>query len=205
VRVGLEPEPGCVLHTASEVAEQVAPLAPWVGVALDACHLAVEFEDPVAVAAALVASGAPAVKLQVASALRVADDDPAHRLATLAGYDEPRFLHQTRTSNGAVVGVDDVGMVDDGFPSAGEWRVHFHQPVHVGGPETTQELLVDALGVFVGGAEPLTHILEVETYTWNVLPPDRRPASDGALAEALAAELSWTRERLHDFGCEVIA
>jgi sugar phosphate isomerase/epimerase len=60
VRVGLEPEPGCVLHTASEVAEQVAPLAPWVGVALDACHLAVEFEDPVAVAAALVATGAPA-------------------------------------------------------------------------------------------------------------------------------------------------
>ena len=204
VRVGLEPEPGCVLHTASGVAEQVAPLAPWVGVALDACHLAVEFEDPVEVAAALDVSGARAVKLQVASALRLADADTSVRRTTLARYDEPRFLHQTRgNGNGSVVGVDDVGLVDDDFPSGGEWRVHFHQPVHIGGPETTQDLLTEALSVFVGGAEPLTHILEVETYTWNVLPPDRRPTSDGALAEALADELSWTRDRLHDLGCEV--
>ncbi len=207
VVVGLEPEPGCVLDTVPAVATAVAPLAPYIGVALDACHLAVEFEDPGATAGVLGESGVPAVKLQVASALRLADDATDRRQETLRRYDEPRFLHQTRTRNGAgVTGLDDVGLVDaavaDGsFPGDTEWRVHFHQPVHVAGEETTQDVLVDALSVFVGGPVPLTRILEVETYTWNVLPPERRPGSDGELAAALAQELSWTRDRLVDLGC----
>ncbi len=206
VRVGLEPEPGCVRGPSAAVAERVAPLAPWVGVALDACHLAVEFEDPATVAGTLAALGAPAVKLQVASALRLAAGGRAGRIGTLARYDEPRFLHQTRARvNGRVVAVDDVGMVDATCPADGEWRVHFHQPVHVAGAETTQDVLRDTLGVFVGGPAPLTRILEVETYTWTVLPEERRPRDDDDLVAALAAEVVWTRDRLVDLGCREVA
>ncbi len=206
VRVGLEPEPGCVLDTAAAVAERVAPLSPWIGVALDACHIAVEFEDPATVATNLAAVGAPAVKLQVSSALRLAGEDRAGRIDTLARYDEPRFLHQARVqADGRLVAVDDVGLVDASFPGDGEWRVHFHQPVHVDGPETTQDVLRDLLRVFVGGPVPLTRILEVETYTWTVLPEDRRPRSDDDLVAALAAEVAWTRDQLVDLGCREVA
>lgn len=203
--VGLEPEPGCVLDTAAAVARYVAPLGPHLGVALDTCHLAVEFEDPVEVAARLRTGGANVAKVQVASALRLADDR-AERLATLRRYDEPRFLHQTRVqAGGGVAGVDDVGLVDDRFPTGEEWRVHFHQPVHVGGPDTTQNVAAAALSALLGDTTPQTRLLEVETYTWTVLPPEDRPGSPGELAAALAAELDWTRDRLTDLGLVEVA
>jgi hypothetical protein len=55
-----------------------------------------------------------------------------------------------------------------------------------------------------GGPAPLTDHVEAETYTWSVLPPDRRPADDAGLIAGIAAELAWTRDRLTDIGLEVL-
>lgn len=41
---------------------------------------------------------------------------------------------------------------------------------------------------------PFTQHLEVETYTWDVLPPEYR---DRPVAEAIAREIEWVREHLH--------
>jgi sugar phosphate isomerase/epimerase len=216
IRVGLEPEPGCIVERTSQAAELLGGVAPeWVGVCLDACHLAVQFEDPEAAVATLAAAGVPVVKAQVSTALRVADPGSEAARAALASYVEPRFLHQTRErlasgAEGEVVGTDDLDeALDGGLPGDGEWRVHFHAPVHwsgrgAGGVETTQPELRQTLDVLMGGPEPLTTHLDVETYTWTVLPPSQRPDGPAGVVDGLARELLWTRDRLTDLGMKEI-
>lgn len=210
IRVGLEHEPGCVLETAQQVMTEIAALdIPYVVTSLDACHLAVEFEEPAEVAAQLrdldAGPGAlpPAVKLQVANALRVTDDELPRRHELLDRYVEPRFLHQTRErSPDGITGVDDLDLaLDDGLPGEHEWRVHVHVPVHATAG-TTQDVLRETLAEVVGGPRALTHHLEVETYTWTVLPTDRRPTTPDELATELANELAWTRDQLLELGCK---
>jgi sugar phosphate isomerase/epimerase len=208
IRVGLEPEPGCTVETSAQLAEAIAGVAPDVlGACLDACHLAVQFEDPAKAVQRVHDGGLSVVKAQLSSALRASDPQAAR--AELAAFVEPRFLHQTRERTDEldgqppVIGVDDLDeALDGGLPGAGEWHVHFHVPVHVAAPTTTQDHLRRAITALV--AAPATRHLEVETYTWGVLPPAERPVDDAGLVEGLAKELRWTRERLLAAGLEEI-
>jgi hypothetical protein len=208
IRIGVEPEPGCVVETTEQASALLFDLEPdWIGVCLDACHLAVQFEEPGAAVATLASAGVPIVKAQVSSALRVARPRSRAAAARLAAFAEPRFLHQTRERRGGVVsGVDDLGeAMAGGLPGDGEWRVHFHVPVHANGGQTTQQELAETLATLVGGPAPLTRHLEIETYTWTVLPEDSRPGHDGALVVALAREVEWTRRRLLELGLKEVA
>lgn len=206
VRLALEPEPGCVLDTTAQAAAALAGVAPeWIGVCLDACHLAVGFEDPVAALSQLRAAGVAVVKAQVSCALRAPEPTPA----ALAPFAEERFLHQTRerTAAGEVIAADDLDdALAGGLPGVGEWRVHFHAPVHTSsgspGVATTQAELVAFLAALVGGPRPETTHLEVETYTWSVLPEP--PRDDAGLVAGLARELAWTAGRLTALGLEAI-
>ena len=209
IRVALEPEPGCTVET---VGQAVAALeatradSAHIGVCLDCCHLAVQFEDPASALAVLDGADVAIVKSQVSSGLRVPDPAAALADGTLAAFDEPRFLHQTRArTDGGVAAVDDLPDAADRLPTDREWRVHFHVPVHAEGYDTTQDVLRATLDGLVGGDTPRTRHLEVETYTWTVLPPDRRPAGDEGLVEGLARELSWTADRLTDLGLQPLA
>jgi sugar phosphate isomerase/epimerase len=202
VRVALEPEPGCTIETVAQASDFLAGLAPeWIGLCLDACHLAVQFEAPDGALALLAKAGVPVVKAQVSSALRV--PEPATARTFLDGFAEPRFLHQVReVVHGRVAGADDLGDALGGaLPAAAEWRVHFHVPVHAA-EHTTQHELESTLAALAGGPAPLTTHLEVETYTWGVLPDG--PGGDDGLVEGLAAELAWTRDRLVALGAEEI-
>ena len=122
IRIGLEPEPGCVVETTEQASALLFDLEPeWIGVCLDACHLAVQFEEPEDAIAALAAAGVPIVKAQVSSALRVSSPRSRASAARLAAFAEPRFLHQTRERRGGVVaGVDDLGeAMAGGLPGDG--------------------------------------------------------------------------------------
>jgi hypothetical protein len=208
VRVGLEPEPGCVIET---TADAVVPLTevghPRIGVCVDTCHLATSFEDPATALRALVTAGVPVVKSQLSAALHAQDPgDPAEREA-LAAFAEPRFLHQTRarTPDGALHAVDDLpeALGTTTLPHDVPWRSHFHVPLHadpVPPLTSTLPVLEAALAPLVGGPTPLTRHLEVETYTWQALPPALRPGDDGHLADGIAAELSLARDLLTDLG-----
>ncbi len=125
----------------------------------------------------------------------------------ITGFVEPRFLHQVRTAGGA--GTDDLdAALAGGLPAGEDWRVHFHVPLHAP-PQpplrSTAAELVRTLGVLVGGPVPLTAHLEVETYTWSVLPPAARPGTDEELVAGIAAELAWTAARLTELGLEAVA
>jgi sugar phosphate isomerase/epimerase len=204
VRVGLEPEPGCVLETVTQAAAALRGADhEWLGICLDLAHLACAWEDPDTAVAELEAAGVPVVKVQVSAALEVAD--PAAAGEQLRRYAEPRFLHQTRSQRGGRA--DDLGpALAAGFP--GPWRVHFHLPLHAA-PQpplrSTVDVVRGGLRALLGGDRARTTHLEVETYTWDVLPADQRPRTAAALAAGLAAELAFTRDVLCGQGLAPLA
>ncbi|MER7283955.1 metabolite traffic protein EboE [Dactylosporangium sp. NPDC000244] len=202
VRVAFEPEPGCVIENTLQAAVHLARVdRRWLGVCVDLAHLACQWEDPVAAVQRLARAGLPVVKVQVSAALEVADPGGAREV--VARYAEPRFLHQTRTA-GCRHSFDDLDEALASAEAGGEpWRVHYHVPLHAE-PEpplrSTTPVLRAGLGVLVGGPVATCDHLEVETYTWSVLPAERRPESPRELAHGMAAELAWTRDTLHDLG-----
>jgi sugar phosphate isomerase/epimerase len=97
IRVGFEPEPGCIVETTAQAAAALSGVdTRWLGVCLDLAHLACAWEDPVEALDRLAAVGLPVVKVQVSAALEAAD--PVAAAEVLRRYVEPRFLHQTRSA-----------------------------------------------------------------------------------------------------------
>jgi hypothetical protein len=207
IRIGLEPEPGCTVET---TADAIGPLTALghdrIGICVDTCHLATSFEDPHTALDVLTRAGVPIVKSQLSAALHAEHPHLPEVREALAAFDEPRFLHQTRTSTAAGLrGTDDLGeaLRGDTLPDASPWRAHFHVPLHAApaAPLTsTLPVLQAALTRLVGGPHPLTRHLEVETYTWQALPPELRPTTRAQLADGIAAELALTRDLLTDLG-----
>ncbi|MET9189410.1 metabolite traffic protein EboE [Streptomyces tendae] len=209
IRIGLEPEPGCVVETTHDALAPLTAIAhDRIGVCVDTCHLATSFEDPHTALDALAAARVPVVKSQLSAALHADHPaDPAVREA-LAAFAEPRFLHQTRTTtpSGGLHGTDDLdeALADGGpLPDTAPWRAHFHVPLHaapVAPLTSTLPVLKTALTRLVGGPHPLTRHLEVETYTWQALPPELRPRARAQLTDGIAAELTLARDLLTDLG-----
>ncbi|MFI8794302.1 metabolite traffic protein EboE [Streptomyces sp. NPDC055105] len=207
IRIGLEPEPGCTVETTGDaIAPLTAVARDRIGVCVDTCHLATSFEDPATALDALAAAGIPVVKSQLSAALHAEHPGRAEVREALAAFDEPRFLHQTRTlTPGGLRGTDDLGeaLAGGALPDTAPWRAHFHVPLHAApaAPLTsTLPVLKDTLTRLVGGAHPLTRHLEVETYTWQALPPEVRPRGRTQLADGIAAELTLARDLLTDLG-----
>ncbi|HEY8465839.1 MAG TPA: metabolite traffic protein EboE [Solirubrobacterales bacterium] len=206
IRLALEPEPGCTIETVRQAAEFLAGLAPeWIGICLDACHLAVQFEEPEEAVKVLADAGVPVVKAQISSALRVDEPGSAAGQELLRHFNEPRFMHQVRERvNGHVEGADDLpDALAGGLPGEHEWRVHFHVPVNDAEHTTQAELERTLERLIAPEGAPATRHFEVETYTWNVMPGREHGEED--LVEGIARELDWTRQRFLEHGAEVVA
>ncbi|HUG90370.1 MAG TPA: hypothetical protein VML55_06035 [Planctomycetaceae bacterium] len=214
VRLAIEPEPLCLLETTPETiaffeflrgraadAGQLAAVETHLGVCYDVCHQAVEFEDVTGSIRALDRAGIRINKVHITCAIEL--ERPAGNAAgraELARYVEPRYLHQTigRASTGAIVRAVDLTRElalepSDAFRAADSWRVHFHVPVdaeRLGPLLTTRSELKQALAA-VAALDYAPH-LEVETYTWPVLPGGQRVDLVGGLSRELLA----TRELL---------
>ncbi|MFI2506801.1 metabolite traffic protein EboE [Streptomyces sp. NPDC018972] len=207
IRVALEPEPGCVVETTRDAIAPLTAIAhDRVGICVDTCHLATSFEDPHTALDDLTRAGVPVVKSQLSAALHAEQPHLPEVREALAAFAEPRFLHQTRTATLAGLrGTDDLdeALAGDTLPDAAPWRSHFHVPLHAAptAPLTsTLPVLKSVLTRLVGGAHPLTRHLEVETYTWQALPPELRPRGRTQLADGIAAELTLARDLLTDLG-----
>ncbi|ROP35789.1 xylose isomerase-like TIM barrel protein [Saccharothrix texasensis] len=196
IRLAVEPEPGCVLDT---VADAVAWLADrvdhdHVGICLDTCHLAVSFADPVDAVEGIRATGLSVVKVQASAALEVAEPGAEEGRRAVAGFVEPRYLHQVRENTPAgVLAADDLPEALTDLPAEHPWRVHFHVPLHdrPAAPLTsTTDVLLTAVEAVRSTSDAMPHV-EVETYTWTVL-----PGAGDDLAAGIAAELRWASENL---------
>lgn len=217
MHLGLEPEPMCLLESSSETmhffdqlrAEHPRDerLAEHLGVNYDTCHFAVEFEEPQNALACLVHHGIKISKLQLSSALQVTPT-PAAREA-LKPFVDDVYLHQVvaRAADGNRTIFADLpdalayartawGTEEVELP---EWRIHFHVPLHAPAAppfENTNAHLLGVLDLLSANPQICAH-LEMETYTWEVLPPELKAES---VVEQLAAEYAWTLARLQERG-----
>lgn len=197
IAIALEPEPHCLLETLDEAIAlftEHLPQTTHLGLCLDACHAAVEYEDLPAALARMQRAGMSIEKLQLSAGLRVAPMTPTQRAAVVRFSDDV-YLHQVVARRGTQLAryLDLPDALAAETP-ADEWRVHCHVPIvhdDLGAFASTQDFLAELLAIH--RATPLSRHLEVETYTWDVLPPELR---DRPIADAIAAELRWVRDRL---------
>jgi sugar phosphate isomerase/epimerase len=222
IALALEPEPCCFLETVEEsvafferylfAADAVGRLAEHTGLArgaaaealhrhlgicLDLCHAAVEFEDPARCVQRLTQCGIRIPKLQISAGLRIARLTPEAQ-AALRPYEDAVYLHQV-VERGAA-GLRRYNDLPDAFgsltgaPRDAEWRVHFHVPVFIEDLGTFSSTRSFIEQVLAGHRHaPVSDHLEVETYTWDVLPPQLRTS---AVEQAVARELVWVLEQL---------
>lgn len=224
VALALEPEPWCLLESTADAvaffggylftdaaalrlgalagltaAEAAAALPRHLGLCLDVCHMAVNFEKPEESLAALATAGIPIHKVQLSAALRIARVDDAAR-ARIAAFREDVYLHQTvaRAADGTVRRFVDLPQALDGADGQDEeWRIHFHVPVFAE-PEPPLDSTRGALErlLAIHRDRPVAPHLEVETYTWNVLPAEACGAGAMSIVDGIERELRWVLERL---------
>jgi sugar phosphate isomerase/epimerase len=184
-------------------AEAEAALRLHLGVCLDTCHMAVAHEDPTSVLAAFDGAGIRVPKLQVSAGLEIPGGGGAAEtestLAALRPFADDVYLHQVvERAPGGLVRYPDlpdaIRVAEARGAIGGTWRAHFHVPLYreaLGPFRTTRAYVAEVLARARTRAMP-THF-EVETYTWDVLPEEHRRED---VADAVARELSWTREHL---------
>ncbi|WP_394825236.1 metabolite traffic protein EboE [Pendulispora albinea] len=228
VRLAVEPEPFCYFETTDETVRffeehllalealdrygamtRLAPgreetsLRRHLGVCFDACHMAVEFEDPREGPRRFEAAGIGIYKVQLSAGLdaELADDGEAAR--SLARFIDDVYLHQVvEKRDGAEIvryldlpeALATVATVNPPAARRRHFRVHFHVPIFreaLGPFRNTQAYLRELLAL--QREEPVSDHLEVETYTWDVLPAEYR--TEG-VASAVARELQWVRGEL---------
>jgi sugar phosphate isomerase/epimerase len=220
IALAIEPEPACYIETVDDAIgffrdylfdpqltaaagrEAGISLSPdevrrYIGTCLDTCHMAVEFEDPRLAFERLHDAGISVYKVQLSSALRLTGEAAAAPRALLGRFADDTYLHQVVTAGAAGLTryVDLPEALDaaerDGTGAREEWRVHFHVPIFLdamSGFDTTQGYLRSVLeDLDRTGA---CRCLEVETYTWDVLPAEYRTTD---VCTAIARELRWVR------------
>jgi hypothetical protein len=221
IALALEPEPYCFLETIDETVgfferhlfggaavrqmrdltglargDAEDALRRHLGVCYDVCHAAVEFEDPAGSLEALRAAGVGVPKLQLSAALRIAAVGP-DTAEQLGPFDEPVYLHQVvARQDDRLTRYLDLPHALEALPQhvGAEWRVHFHVPIfleQLRDFSTTQAFLREILALH--RQDPISAHVEVETYTWDVLPERYRQID---VASAVARELAWVVEQL---------
>ena len=210
LHLGIEPEPlGYIENTAETVRffETLGggeDIRRCLGVNYDTCHLAVEFEEGAPGLNTLEERGIRLSKLHLSSALRVTD--VRRVLKRLKGFQEDTYFHQTiaRRPDGSLHRFRDLPDAlahaeMHGVPEDEEWRVHFHVPLHAEVEEPfgdTRDHLLAALDWLSAKPSRCAH-LEMETYTWEVLPPELR---SGSVVDQLVREYDWTLAALRSRG-----
>ena len=222
VTLALEPEPFCFLETTDEtvdyftnhlytgtsaemlakfsglpISEAIIALRRLIGIVFDICHQAVEYEDIAVSLQKLVDAGIPIFKLQEAAALHI-PDVTQQNVDTLARYAKTIYLTQTvEKKDGKLnrfLNLEDAFEAWESDPGPREWRTHFHVPVFLddlGEFRTTRFAIEDALKFHK--AKPLSRQLEIETYTWDVLPDHLKT---GDIVDYVSRELEWVRGQL---------
>ena len=195
---------GVFSGTGWRAAETMNAGAGYLGVNYDACHFAVEFELAKDALARFHAEGIKLSKLHLSSALKVRATPAARE--SLKGFTEPVYFHQTlvRRNDGTRVQYADLDAALAQEPmtneaEAGEWRIHFHVPLHNPPTElfdTTADHWCETLDWMAANPKACAH-LEMETYTWEVLPPALKSRD---VVEQLAAEYEWTLGQLRKRG-----
>jgi hypothetical protein len=162
----------------------------------DVCHYAVGYEDHLSAIQHTRALGIKTGKIQISAALKalmpVAVNKRNPVIEAFKKFNEPVYLHQVvaKQNNGQLLRYPDMpeALEDALNPDVNEWRAHYHVPLFIenyGALQSTQKDIEEVLAI--QRDQPFTSHLEVETYTWEVLPEEVRLP----LTESIIREMEW--------------
>ncbi|BAZ31283.1 hypothetical protein NIES4074_37550 [Cylindrospermum sp. NIES-4074] len=172
-----------------------------VRICYDTCHFAVEYENPITVFKQFQSVGIQIGKIQISAALRVniPEDIKQRRLVwqRLLPFAESTYLHQViaRDVDGRLHHYSDL---ETALPSLenttdNEWRIHFHVPIFVQDYQLLQSTQKDIVTVLeMLQKQDFCNHLEIETYTWEVLPEEMKLD----LLTSLQREYEWVISQL---------
>lgn len=216
IHLGLEPEPDCFLETTTEtisffkemllttgvaevaritgatVVQAEEMLRRHLGVCFDTCHAAMQYETLYDSLRSFEKEGIRISKVQLSAAIETGTD-PAS-LEALEPFCEQVYLHQVKglSGSGAIYSwydLPDALQEIHSFPDVQDLRVHYHVPLFFPGTSslssTARALTPDFFHLVRSGLCP--H-LEIETYTFDVLPPDIAPTD---VTRSIAREYAW--------------
>lgn len=209
----LEMEPDCVLENTEQAIaffqrrQRLDPNHAYLALCFDVCHQAVMFEDCYQSLARLRQAQVPVGKIQLSNAMicRLPTED-AHRrehvLESLSTFAETTYLHQVKALDplGRIISWPDLPAALADCSGLRELRIHFHIPLfseHFLLPELSgsQAALAQTFDYLAAHGD-FRPVLEVETYSWGVLPAQLRPTTERAQLEGIAAELRWVEDQL---------
>ena len=167
----------------------------------DVCHFAVGFEKPAEALSRIKNADIKIGRIQISAALGSGNirnqSDPSWVPIELLPFDEPTYLHQAvvKRSDGKLIRYTDLGSALSSLDAYAydEIRTHFHVPVFTetyGKLYSTQEDIIETLRLWL--KNPFTQHLEVETYTWDVLPKNMQTNR----VNGIIRELNWVKKTL---------
>ncbi|MEH2152266.1 metabolite traffic protein EboE [Nostoc sp.] len=158
-------------------------LLEHVRVCYDTCHFSVEYEEPQSVFARLQSAGIKIGKIQISAAIKVkipADVEKRRLIVErLRPFAESTYLHQVierRSDDTLYHYLDLITALPHLEQSlAEEWRTHFHVPIFIHDYQILQSTQDDIATVLhlLQTNDACSH-LEIETYTWDVLPSEMK-------------------------------
>lgn len=168
----------------------------YITVCYDVCHFSLAFEEPTFTFQEFEKHGINVGKIQISAALKIksiGDNEAVWK--ALAKFNEPTYLHQvTELKNGNVNTYADLPVILEAKNGFEEMRAHFHVPIFLesfGLLNSTQDHIIKTFDYLKVNGK-LTNHLEVETYTWDVLPEGLK----APLVDSVVRELSWVKENL---------
>ncbi|MEZ4741956.1 MAG: metabolite traffic protein EboE [Bdellovibrionota bacterium] len=178
-----------------------------IGVCYDTCHAAVEYEDGKDSLLRLSEANIRIGKLQISSGLKIQSLDEVN-LNWLRKFPNDIYLHQVVFKNRSFIKrfldlpnffkfLDSSESTQFDLSEA-QCRIHYHVPIYadsVNNVSTTVDFLREVLGVAV--RERLTQHLEVETYTFNILPVG---STNLSLTDHIVSELNWVKNEVINCG-----
>jgi len=184
---------GCSVETAR------GHLREHVRICVDCCHFAVEYEDPIAALERVRASDVQVGRVQLSSAIRVVfphdETACAEMIERLRRFADTTYLHQVIERRGTTLSHFpdlDVALDRSESPRGAEWRIHFHVPLFTSdydGLASTQDYVRQVLAL--ARTTGFARHFEIETYTWDVLPPGLKID----LLESIEREYRWVLEQ----------
>ena len=210
LHLGLEPEPLCYLETSAETVQFMQQMreerpkdermTECLGVNYDCCHLAVEYEEPQSAIDRFRSNGIRISKLHFSSAMKVIPT--AETREALKQFVDPVYFHQViarsrsqETTEGFTRYLDLDEALAANKRDEEEWRIHFHVPLHCKSSnvfDTTSDHMLGVLDLLERDPRLCSHI-EMETYTWEVLPPELKNRN---VVDQIAAEYDWTLQQM---------
>jgi hypothetical protein len=187
--------------TGTSLARAQALLLEHIRICLDTCHLVVTYEDFTSVLDLFEANCIQVGKVQITSGLKVCLPEAQEQRQVLGRqlelFSQSPYLHQViaRSDGGTFCHYQDLAEILPQFSTVADkqWRIHFHMPLYVdkyGGLTSTQEETRAILQLLK--ERRVCRHLELETYTWEVLPPDMQVD----ILDCLEKEYLWTLQVL---------